>query len=128
MREEQMKAFLDTDESLTAEIDALIEKRGRLRWHMRSAMMDQAATFYENEDWTVEIKGRIAWNEEALHPLKEFYTADEIEQLMNKPKPRLWNKRVLKKEARKGGEIGKIIMAAQEEGALEIYIKAKDKK
>jgi hypothetical protein len=47
---------------------------------------------------------------------------------MNKPRPRTWNKTRLKKEARKGGEIGKIIAFAQEEGPAELQIKAKAKK
>ena len=101
---------------------------GRLDWQIEGHLNAREATFYENDSWTVELKSKNVWNEDALQPLLEFYGPDEAEYLMNKPRPRTWNKIRLKKEARKGGEIGKIIAFAQEEGAPELQIKAKAKK
>lgn len=121
-------ALLDTRESVLAELKEKREMLGRLDWQIERHLNAQEATFYENDGWTVELKGKIVWNEDALQPLVEFYSPDDAESLMNKPRPRTWNKTRLKKEARKGGEIGKIIAFAQEEGAPELQIKAKKEK
>ena len=121
-------ALLDTREAVLAELKEKREMLGRLDWQIERHLNAQEATFYENDGWTVELKGKIVWNEDALQPLVEFYSPDDAESLMNKPRPRTWNKTRLKKEARKGGEIGKIIAFAQEEGAPELQIKAKKEK
>ena len=121
-------ALLDTRESVLAELKEKREMLGRLDWQIERHLNAQEATFYENDGWTVELKSKVVWNEDALHPLVEFYSPDDAESLMNKPRPRTWNKTRLKKEARKGGEIGKIIAFAQEEGPAELQIKAKAKK
>ena len=121
-------ALLDTRESVLAELKEKREMLGRLDWQIERHLNAQEATFYENDGWTVELKSKIVWNEDALQPLVEFYSPDHAESLMNKPRPRTWNKTRLKKEARKGGEIGKIIAFAQDEGAPELQIKAKKEK
>ena len=121
-------ALLDTRESVLAELKEKREMLGRLDWQIERHLNAQEATFYENDGWTVELKSKIVWNEDALQPLVEFYSPDDAESLMNKPRPRTWNKTRLKKEARKGGEVGKIIAFAQEEGAPELQIKAKKEK
>ena len=121
-------ALLDTRESVLAELKEKREMLGRLDWQIERHLNAQEATFYENDGWTVELKSKVVWYEDALHPLVEFYSPDDAESLMNKPRPRTWNKTRLKKEARKGGEIGKIIAFAQEEGPAELQIKAKAKK
>jgi thymidylate synthase len=121
-------ALLDTRESVLAELKEKREMLGRLDWQIERHLNAMTATFYENDGWTVELKSKIVWNEDALQPLVEFYSPDDAESLMNKPRPRTWNKTRLKKEARKGGEIGKIIAFAQEEGPAELQIKAKAKK
>ena len=123
-----LTALLDTRESVLAELKEKREMLGRLDWQIERHLNAQEATFYENDGWTVELKSKIVWNEDALQPLGEFYSPDDAESLMNKPRPRTWNKTKLKKEARKGGEIGKIIAFAQEEGPAELQIKAKAKK
>jgi len=121
-------ALLDTRESVLAELKEKREMLGRLDWQIERHLNAQEATFYENDGWTVELKSKIVWNEDALDPLFEFYDPNDIQYLMNKPRPRTWNKTRLKKEARKGGEIGKIIAFAQDEGAPELQIKAKKEK
>ena len=121
-------ALLDTRESVLAELKEKREMLGRLDWQIERHLNAQEATFYENDGWTVELKSKVVWNEDALQPLVEFYSPDDAESLMNKPRPRTWNKTRLKKESRKGGEIGKIIAFAQEEGPAELQIKAKAKK
>ena len=123
-----LTALLDTREAVIAELKEKREQLGRLDWQRERHLNAQEATFYENDGWTVELKGKIVWNEDALQPLIELYDPDDVESLMNKPRPRTWNKTRLKKEARKGGEIGKIIAFAQDEGAPELQIKAKAKK
>ena len=123
-----LTALLDTREAVLAELKEKREMLGRLDWQIERHLNAMTATFYENDGWTVELKGKIVWNEDALQPLIELYDPDDVESLMNKPRPRTWNKTRLKKEARKGGEIGKIIAFAQDEGAPELQIKAKAKK
>ena len=123
-----LTALLDTREAVLAELKEKREMLGRLDWQIERHLNAQEATFYENDGWTVELKCKIVWNEDALQPLVEFYSPDDAESLMNKPRKRTWNKTRLKKEARKGGEIGKIIAFAQEEGAPELQIKAKKEK
>ena len=123
-----LTALLDTREAVLAELKEKREMLGRLDWQIERHLNAMTATFYENDGWTVELKGKIVWNENALQPLIELYDPDDVESLMNKPRPRTWNKTRLKKEARKGGEIGKIIAFAQDEGAPELQIKAKAKK
>ena len=123
-----LTALLDTRESVLAELKEKREMLGRLDWQIERHLNAQEATFYENDGWSVELKSKIVWNEDALQPLVEFYSPDDAESLMNKPRPRTWNKTRLKKESRKGGEIGKIIAFAQEEGPAELQIKAKAKK
>ena len=123
-----LPALLDTREAVLAELKEKREMLGRLDWQIERHLNAMTATFYENDGWTVELKGKIVWNEDALQPLIELYDPDDVESLMNKPRPRTWNKTRLKKEARKGGEIGKIIAFAQDEGAPELQIKAKAKK
>ena len=123
-----LTALLDPREAVLAELKEKREMLGRLDWQIERHLNAQEATFYENDGWTVELKGKIVWNEDALQPLIELYDPNDVESLMNKPRPRTWNKTRLKKEARKGGEIGKIIAFAQEEGPAEPQIKAKAKK
>ena len=123
-----LTALLDTREAVLAELKEKREMLGRLDWQIERHLNAMTATFYENDGWTVELKGKIVWNEDALQPLIELYDPDDVESLMNKPRPRTWNKTRLKKEARKGGEIGKIIAFAQDEGAPELQIKAKKEK
>jgi len=123
-----LPALLDTREAVLAELKEKREMLGRLDWQIERHLNAMTATFYENDGWTVELKSKIVWNEDALQPLIELYDPDDVESLMNKPRPRTWNKTRLKKESRKGGEIGKIIAFAQEEGPAELQIKAKAKK
>ena len=123
-----LTALLDIREAVITELKEKREMLGRLDWQIERHLNAMTATFYENDGWTVELKGKIVWNEDALQPLIELYDPNDVESLMNKPRPRTWNKTRLKKEARKGGEIGKIIAFAQDEGAPELQIKAKAKK
>jgi len=48
-----------------------------------------------------------------------------MEALLNKPKPRTFNKTKLKKELKKGGEIRKIIEFAKQDGLPELTIRKK---
>ena len=123
-----LTALLDTREAVLAELKEKREMLGKLEWQIERHLNAMTATFYENDGWTVELKSKIVWNEDALQPLIEFYDPNDVQYLMNKPRPRTWNKTRLKKEARKGGEIGKIIAFAQDEGAPELQIKAKKEK
>ena len=123
-----LPALLDTREAIILELAEKKEQLGRLNWQIERQLNAREATFYENDGWTVELKSKVVWNEDALQPLVEFYDPNDVQYLMSKPRPRTWNKTRLKKESRKGGEIGKIIAFAQDEGAPELQIKAKAKK
>ena len=63
-------ALLDTRESVLAELKEKREMLGRLDWQIERHLNAQEATFYENDGWTVELKSKIVWNEDALQPLQ----------------------------------------------------------
>lgn len=120
-----LKAALDTLHALELEKAEIVDNIGKLKWEIQRTMEEEGATLYENKEWKVEIKPKKEWNEDALVPLREHYSPEELEGLMNKPRPRTYNKTKLNKEVRKGGEVRRIIEFAISEGAPELTIKAK---
>ena len=120
-----LRPFLDTIESLDAEIDELRIKKGHLLMRMRTLMTVEEASIWDDETWVVELKKPVIWDEEKLAPLREFYSPAELRALKNKVQEPLFNKTKLRNQAKRGGEIGKVITAAQSEGPEEIKIKRK---
>ena len=116
---------LDTLEAMKAERKELSEEIGKMTLQIQRQLEADDATLYEDDDWTVEIKSAPIWIEEALYSLNEHYDSEEMEALMNKPKPRTFNKTKLKKELKKGGEIRKIIEFAKQDGLPELTIRKK---
>ena len=122
---ESLRAMLDTLEGLQAEQAVIKENIGKLKMHIQLEMEAQDATLFEDDAWKVEIKPKFDYRDESLIALREFYSPEELEALMNKPRPRTFHKGKIKKELRKGGDIKRIIEGAMEELPPELTIKAK---
>jgi hypothetical protein len=122
---ESLRAMLDTLEGLQAEQVVIRENIGKLKMHIQLEMEAQDATLFEDDAWKVEIKPKFDYRDESLIALREFYSPEELEALMNKPRPRTFHKGKIKKELRKGGDIKRIIEGAMEELPPELTIKPK---
>ena len=122
-----IRTMLDTLEAMKAERKILSEDIGRVTLSIQRQLEDDDAVLFEDDAWVAEIKAATVWNEEALKPLLEHYDADEMEALLNKPKPRTYNKIKLNKELKKGGEVKRIIEFAKQEGLPELTIRQKGK-
>ena len=122
---ENIRTMLDTLEGLQAEQAVIKENIGKLKLHIQLEMEAQDATLFEDETWKVEIKPKFDYRDESLIALREFYSPEDLEALMNKPRPRTFHKGKIKKELRKGGDIKRIIEGAMEELPPELTIKSK---
>ena len=122
---ESLRAMLDTLEGLQAEQAVIKENIGKLKMHIQLEMEAQDATLFEDDAWKVEIKPKFDYRDESLIALREFYSPEDLEALMNKPRPRTFHKGKIKKELRKGGDIKRIIEGSMVELAPELTIKAK---
>jgi|DEB0MinimDraft_6_1074348.scaffolds.fasta_scaffold05823_6 hypothetical protein len=122
---ESLRAMLDTLEGLQAEQVVIKENIGKLKMHIQLEMEAQDATLFEDDAWKVEIKPKFDYRDESLIALREFYSPEDLEALMNKPRPRTFHKGKIKKELRKGGDIKRIIEGAMEELPPELTIKPK---
>ena len=122
-----IRAMLDTLEAMKAERKLLSEDIGKVALSIQRQLEDDDAVLFEDDAWVAEIKAATVWNEAALLPLLEHYDADEIEALLNKPKPRTYNKTKLNKELKKGGEVKRIIEFAKQDGLPELTIRQKGK-
>jgi hypothetical protein len=122
---ESLRAMLDTLEGLQAEQAVIKENIGKLKMHIQLEMEAQDATLFEDDAWKVEIKPKFDYRDESLIALREFYSPEELESLMNKPRPRTFHKGKIKKELRKGGDIKRIIEGSMEELPPELTIKPK---
>ena len=122
---ESLRAMLDTLEGLQAEQAVIKENIGKLKMHIQLEMEAQDATLFEDDAWKVEIKPKFDYRDESLIALREFYSPEDLEALMNKPRPRTFHKGKIKKELRKGGDIKRIIEGAMEELPPELTIKPK---
>ena len=122
-----IRTMLDTLEAMKAERKILSEDIGKVTLSIQRQLEDDDAVLFEDEAWVAEIKAATVWNEAALLPLLEHYDADQIGELLNKPKPRTYNKIKLNKELKKGGEVKRIIEFAKQEGLPELTIRQKGK-
>ncbi len=120
-----IRTWLDTLESMKAERKELSENIGKVTLSIQRQLEEDDAVLFEDEAWVAEIKAATVWNEEALIPLLEHYNYDEMAALLNKPKPRTYNKTKLNKEAKKGGEVKRIIEFAKQDGLPELTIRKK---
>ena len=122
-----IRTMLDTLESMKAERKELSEAIGKMTLKIQRTLEADDAVLFEDEAWVAEIKAATVWNEAALLPLLEHYDAEEMEALLNKPKPRTYNKTKLNKELKKGGEVKRIIEFAKQSGLPELTIRQKGK-
>lgn len=122
-----IRTMLDTLESMKAERKELSENIGKITLSIQRQLEDDDAVLFEDDAWVAEIKAATVWNEAALLPLLEHYSTEQIEALLNKPKPRTYNKTKLNKELKKGGEVKRIIEFAKQSGLPELTIRQKGK-
>ena len=122
-----IRTMLDTLESMKAERKELSEAIGKMTLKIQRTLEADDAVLFEDEAWVAEIKAASVWIEAALLPLLEHYSAEENEALLNKPKPRTYNKTKLNKELKKGGEVKRIIEFAKQSGLPELTIRQKGK-
>ena len=118
-----IRVLLDTLESMKAERKLLSDDIGRVTLSIQRQLEEDDAVLFEDDAWVAEIKAATVWNEALL----EHYNADEMAGLLNKPKPRTYNKTKLNKELKKGGEVKRIIEFAKQEGLPELTIRQKGK-
>jgi hypothetical protein len=97
---ESLRAMLDTLEGLQAEQVVIKENIGKLKMHIQLEMEAQDATLFEDDAWKVEIKPKFDYRDESLIALREFYSPEELEALMNKPRPRTFHKGKIKPSTR----------------------------
>tara|TARA_R100000808_G_C2154855_1_gene166275 strand:+ start:7940 stop:8329 length:390 start_codon:yes stop_codon:yes gene_type:complete len=120
-----LQALIDTWEALQAEKSDLIIKIGQLEMKMRAAMTASGATYWDSDQYVIQLKAPTKWDEEALGQLREFFGANELADLKNTVKPPKFNKRKLRTLEKRGGEVGEIIQKAQSKGAIEVAITKK---
>lgn len=120
-----IRTMLDTLEAMKAERKILSDDIGRVTLSIQRQLEDDDAVLFDDDAWVAEIKAATVWNEEALIPLIEHYNASHLDELLNKPKPRTYNKTKLNKELKKGGEVKRIIEFAKQEGLPELTIRKK---
>tara|TARA_R110002167_G_scaffold186612_2_gene387742 strand:- start:97 stop:561 length:465 start_codon:yes stop_codon:yes gene_type:complete len=125
--QEYIRVRLDTLESMKAERKELSEKIDKMTVQIQRQLEADDAVLFEDDAWVAEIKAATVWNEEALIPLLEHYDAEEIKSLQNKVAIPKFNKTKLTKEAKKGGEVKRIIDFAKQEGLPELTIRQKGK-
>ena len=123
-----IRARLDTLEALKQDRVQVNEDIGIVTEQIKQQLEEDDAVLYEDDGWVAEIKAPTKWNEEALIPLLEHYDSEEIKSLQNKVAIPKFNKTKLTKEAKKGGEIKRIIDFAKQEGTPELTIRQKVKK
>tara|TARA_Y100001951_G_scaffold20857_1_gene15847 strand:+ start:105 stop:506 length:402 start_codon:yes stop_codon:yes gene_type:complete len=127
MDEKSMSELLDLLEQKKNERSELFDEIGILELAIKREMEDAEASLFENARWTVKLEPKTKWIEEALKPLDEHYSPEEKEELLNKPKPREWNKTKLNREMKKGGEIKRIIEFAKQKDLPKVTIRKKGK-
>jgi hypothetical protein len=88
------------------------------------AMAELNAEEFQHGDTLVTYKSKTLWVEGVLDQLKEVLPEFEldVEDFLNKPQKRKWDKRKIAKLSKRGGVFKKIIDSAQAEGLPVIQV------
>jgi hypothetical protein len=122
---EKIEALVDSLESLTHQAKDIAKKQYDCKSMLALAMAELDAEEFQHGDTLVTYKSKPLWTEGVLDQLKEVLPEFEldVEDFLNKPQKRTWDKRKIVKLAKRGGVFKKIIDSAQAEGLPVIQVK-----
>jgi hypothetical protein len=122
---EKIEALVDSLESLTHQAKDIAKKQYDCKTMLALAMAELDAEEFQHGDTLVTYKSKTLWVEGVLDQLKEVLPDFEldVEDFLNKPQKRTWDKRKIVKLAKRGGVFKKIIDSAQTEGTPVIQVK-----
>ena len=123
--EERLQALVGSWESLKLEQKALEEKLYNCESIIAQSMAELDAEEFQHGKLLVTYKSKTLWVDGVLEQLKEVLPEFElnVEDFLNKPRVRTWDKRKIAKLSKRGGVFKQIIDSAQTEGAPVIQIK-----
>ena len=122
---EKIEALVDSLESLTHQAKDIAKKQYDCKAMLALAMAELDAEEFQHGDTLVTYKSKTLWVDGVLDQLKELLPDFEldVEDFLNKPQKRTWDKRKIVKLAKRGGVFKKIIDSAQTEGMPVIQVK-----
>ena len=122
---EKIEALVDSLESLTHQARDIAKKQYDCKSMLALAMDELDAEEFQHGDTLVTYKSKTLWVDGVLDHLKELLPDFEldVEDFLNKPQKRTWDKRKIVKLAKRGGVFKKIIDSAQTEGLPVIQVK-----
>lgn len=122
---EKIEALVDSLESLTHQARDIAKKQYDCKSMLALAMDKLDAEEFQHGDTLVTYKSKTLWVDGVLDQLKELLPDFEldVEDFLNKPQKRTWDKRKIVKLAKRGGVFKKIIDSAQTEGLPVIQVK-----
>ena len=121
---EKIEALVDSLESLTHQAKDIAAKQYDCKSMLALAMAELNAEEFQHGDTLVTYKSKTLWVEGVLDQLKEVLPEFEldVEDFLNKPQKRKWDKRKIAKLSKRGGVFKKIIDSAQAEGLPVIQV------
>ena len=122
---EKIEALVDSLESLTHQAKDIAKKQYDCKSMLALAMDELDAEEFQHGDTLVTYKSKTLWVDGVLDQLKELLPDFEldVEDFLNKPQKRKWDKRKIAKLSKRGGVFKKIIDSAQAEGLPVIQVK-----
>ena len=122
---EKIEALVDSLESLTHQARDIAKKQYDCKSMLALAMDELDAEEFQHGDTLVTYKSKTLWVDGVLDQLKELLPDFEldVEDFLNKPQKRTWDKRKIVKLAKRGGVFKKIIDSALTEGMPVIQVK-----
>tara|TARA_R110002167_G_scaffold63783_3_gene180335 strand:- start:4531 stop:4923 length:393 start_codon:yes stop_codon:yes gene_type:complete len=122
---EKIEALVDSLESLTLQSKDISAKHYDCKSMLALAMAELNAEEFQHGDTLVTYKSKTLWVDGVLDQLKEVLPEFEldVEDFLNKPQKRTWDKRKIVKLAKRGGVFKKIIDNAQADGMPVIQVK-----
>lgn len=121
---EKIKALVDSLESLNLQAKDIAAKQYDCKSALGLAMSKLDAEEFQHGDTLVTYKSKTLWAEGVLDQLKEVLPEFEldVEDFLNKPQKRKWDKRKITKLAKRGGVFKQIIDSAQADGMPVIQV------
>lgn len=122
---EKIKALVDSLESQNMQAKEIAVMQYDCKSMLAVAMSELDAEEFQHGETLVTYKIKTLWIDGVLDQLKEVLPDFEldVEDFLNKPQKRSWDKRKIVKLAKRGGVFKKIIDSAQAEGMPVIQVK-----